>query len=352
MVKRGVVTIKSLSDYIKKVDMLGRTTFFRGESKEYNSQNASAFRPYWGKFKTDKPFPFSEMVDEFYREVAYKLEDDKEDFIAFAQHHGIPTNLLDITSSPLAALYFACEKDFDEDGYVYLLDDAYVDVTRLIHKYPNKNLIDSVFANTPKELNYLVPIFEEFKKNYLAEFEWLLKSLIEEYLFCFKMPSSEEEIELQIKLKNKDDYFEVVAYLAEHDRDLKQAALLECDVDICLYLWLQYRFFKQSKEITLMNFYVGFLPNMIYRPIIKFERGRNQQGLFVYQGYTMYVEGAYGFNVLTVQDIFFTKVKFKIQNKKEILKSLDKLGINKKTLFCDYDSIASYIKDKYTVEVQ
>ena len=112
---------------------------------------------------------FIDMVDEFYREVAYKLEDDKEDFIAFAQHYGIPTNLLDITSSPLAALYFACEKDYDEDGYIHLLDDVYIDVTDLIHRFPNKNLIDVVFANTPKELCYLVPIFKEFKKKQVSE---------------------------------------------------------------------------------------------------------------------------------------------------------------------------------------
>ncbi len=34
--------------------------------------------------------------------------------------------------------------------------------------------------------------------------------------------------------------------------------------------------------------------------------------------------------------------------KKEILKSHDKININKKTLFCDFDSIAEYIKEKYT----
>ena len=32
-----------------------------------------------------------------------------------------------------------------------------------------------------------------------------------------------------------------------------------------------------------------------------------------------------------------------------ILKELDKIGINRKTLFCDYDSIAKYITEKYNV---
>lgn len=352
MAKHSVVTIKSLADYIKKVDEIEQPIFFRGESKEYVSQTASAFRPYFGSFRSKEPFPFVKMVDEFYGEVAYKLEEDKVDFIAFAQHYGIPTNLLDITTSPLTALYFACEKDFDEDGYIYLLDDSYIDVTELIHKFPNKSLIDMVFANTPRELSYLVPIFKEFKKKHIGEFRWLLSALIDQYLFSFRSPLSDDEIELQKKLQSRDDYFEIVACLAECDYDLKQAVLFECDIDICLYLWLQYRFFKKAKEQTEVIFYVGFLPTMLYRPVIKFERGRSQQGLFVYQGYTMYVESTYNFNVLLTQDICFAKPKFKVKNKKEILKSLDKIGINKKTLFCDYDSIASYIKDKYTVEVQ
>ena len=352
MVERGIVTIKSLSDYIKQIDNLGRTVFFRGESKEYDNQTASAFRPYYGSFRSQKPFPFVRMVEEFYREVAYKLEDGKEDFIAFAQHHGIPTNLLDITLSPLTALYFACEKDFDEDGYVYLLNDDYIDVTELVHKFPNKNLIDVVFANTVKELSIIVPLFEDYKKNHPVRFKWFLKNLISEYINCFSNTFDEKEKELHKKLKDENSYIEAIWWLADYDVDLKQSLLPECDIDVWLYVWLQHRYIKKAKEQTEIIFNFLFFPTMLYRPIIKFERGRTQQGLFAYQGYVMYVEPTYNYNVLATQTIFFGKTIFRIKNKKEILKSLDKLGINKKTLFCDYDSIASYIKDKYTVEVQ
>ncbi len=42
------------------------------------------------------------------------------DSLVYAQHNGLPTRLLDWSSNPLVALYFACSKDFDADGKVFV----------------------------------------------------------------------------------------------------------------------------------------------------------------------------------------------------------------------------------------
>lgn len=43
-----------------------------------------------------------------------------------AQHYGMPTRLLDWSTNPLAALFFACEGEDNQDGFVYAMDAALI----------------------------------------------------------------------------------------------------------------------------------------------------------------------------------------------------------------------------------
>lgn len=84
------------------------------------------------------------LFDEFKNRAVSLINNhsfDDWDWLAYAQHIGVPTRLLDWSTSPLAALYFALESDGDTDRILYA-----VKYSRYIHEVDHRNT--NPFTNT------------------------------------------------------------------------------------------------------------------------------------------------------------------------------------------------------------
>ena len=189
------ITVKSFSDFysrLKKVcnnDASDIQYFFRGHSMATFQSIPSIYRNNNIEYE-------DRMYHEAIRENPGEFTEDMSTFdkLVKMQHYELPTRLLDITTNPLIALYFACKENEDKDGAVlifsmlneqikYFDSDSVCILSNLAKRSSNFS-----FA---KNKDYLVYDIQQDKPNFKGEY---LESIATQRVVCVLPKLNNERI--------------------------------------------------------------------------------------------------------------------------------------------------------------
>ena len=402
--KENITYIESVSDFLNDIKGIrnksGYTLFYRGHSDKNYELKPSIYRNE----------NFIKNEDKIYRETIAKVPYDFNgkssiESLALMQHYGVPTRILDLTTNALVALYFACEeskkiKEITKVKGGSFLKKVNIDGEVIIFNIPNESVCYSdsdkvtILANLSKYENNLHYEKNTYYKQDISDVEIKIKEILKKTLKVINIDAVLEKAEFlryyslnkkeelkkyyeDYRLKNIDEKIEDII------ENYKGKEKIKDDIKsffTILLLTILKTIIDEAEQsyINSLNEKDPYLKKLLhyiredksyFKPIInpndigkilavkpKLDNPRivRQQGAFLIFG----AESSFVYNSIKpmpkikkewiIKGNNNNKIIIKSSKKESILKELDKLGINKSTLFPEIDKVADYIKEKYT----
>lgn len=378
--------VSSLSEYIAAIENYNLFNYIsRGENQKFEYPLRSGIHR--NNFKN-----YSKILEQYYLDVETSINQKQDkNFLAFAQHHGIPTNLLDFSFSPLVSLYF-CVDGCNDRGYVYFINKTrMVNINKSIYEKPLgwgmleellnfdlelfKNILPKMSEVFITNREVMITYFENHAENFITEFrncraKSYLDSLkggvddFEKALAQYKKDKLEwnaddkvhDEVTLQIYssysyfIRSMHKIFEgdiryPKSFFSNYDR-VSKLILTEADyvanIHVMMFLLKMEELEYCYKDMNKFEYELEFPFYFTFHPPIIDDRVRNQSSVFVFQPFAanrVYINNT----PAQVWQKITPDFTIEVQRPEKIKKELDAIGFNLKHIYCDYDSIAKYI---------
>ena len=380
------IVVSSLSEYIAAIESYNLFNYIsRGENQEFEHPLRSGIHR--NNFRN-----YSKFLEQYHLDVETSINQNQDkNFLAFAQHHGIPTNLLDFSFSPLVSLYFSVDSCNDK-GYVYFMNKTrMVNINKLIYERPlgwgmleelldfdlelYKNILPQMSEVFITNREAMITYFENHAENFITQFK---KHRAKSYLDSLKGGVDDFEKALaqykedKLKYKADDDvrhevtlqiyssysyFINSMHKIFEGDilypksfftnyGEVSNLCLTEADyaanIHVMIILLKMEELEYCYNDMNTFEYELEFPFYFTFHPPIIDDRVRNQSSVFIFQPFS-----ANKVHINNTPAQVWQKITpdftIEVQRPEKIKKELDAIGFNLKHIYCDYDSVAKYI---------